>query len=567
VGVVCKFTFKRNRTRILLLVSLVFLVLGVGLGLASIYPAATGQVQSKILIDDTFHMSPNEVRRQGIGAFEGGENLTLLIMTQDEGFVKNFSVVTYTGLNFNESTSRDIIYQYTAGADYYEAVFTTDASQSGDLAFKVSVNEPQVLYPLAWLGTPAKVTFILSLAAASFVLLKNALTNLSQKGTDGESTLPMLGKTNRRRLLALILVSLSIWMVLLAFNSNPLGTFENWYTDHARHPYTANLFLKDGFEVYSQPLDILASRDSSSYMYVTWPEMPHLYPIGSIALFLPFGALLEAGVNTILVLKLEIALFLVFAHLCLYLFLKLFLKKDMRLFWKLVGFYIFYVTLVIFAADGMFDSISLFFGILAVSAFFSEKYDKFLLLVVVAAVFKYQAAIFLFPFIAVGLIRLFERYKISAIARNWIAWVSVALVAIIGVTAWLSLPYLIKTRPELVLNGINSFSSHAQLPWALQSTAVAVTLTGTLVYALYMLKRNSLLSLSSIFLLLPSFTLPYFQNWYLPFYFLYILIPQQKRDSEVTIIWLSFIIFVLSFGGIAFNPIQIFGHLQSMFGR
>jgi len=116
------------------------------------------------------------------------------------------------------------------------------------------------------------------------------------------------------------------------------------------------------------------------------------------------------------------------------------------------------------------------------------------------------------------------------------------------------------------MNGINAFTPHAQIPWTVQSSATLATLAGTIIYAAYMLKKNSLLSLSAIFPLLPSFTLPYFQNWYLPFLFVYVLIPQRKEEVEATIVWLIFMIFMLSFGGIAFNPLQIIGHFQSMLG-
>lgn len=477
-------------------------------------------------------------------------------------------MVTYDGPRGKNFTNyeQNISYSFALGADYYEAIFVTSASGGGDVEFHVTATEPAVVHPFGWLGTPAKAMFIASLAAVFVVLLNTGLVSRGAANLDVKPSLPKISRVNRRRLLVFVAVSLAAWFVLLAFNPNPLGTFENWYTDHARHPYTASLFLKDGLDVFSQPLDMLASRDSSPYMFVTWPEMPHLYPVGSIAVFLPFGALLQAAVDSVLVYKLEIAVFLVFAHLCLYFFLSVFLKKDMHLFWKLVGFYIVYVTLVIYAADGMFDSIAFLFGLLAVTMFFQEKYDGFVLLVLVASVFKYQAAIFLFPFIAVGVARLFERYRVGVLLRNKLIWLSAALLAVTGLTAYLSLPYLIQMRPELVLNGINAFSAHAQIPWTLQSAAVLVTLAGTLAYAVYMLKRNTLLSLSAIFLLLPSFTLPYFQNWYLPFYFIYILIPQKRRDLEVTIVWLVFIIFVLSFGGVAFSPMQILGHVQSMFG-
>ena len=106
--------------------------------------------------------------------------------------------------------------------------------------------------------------------------------------------------------------------------------------------------------------------------------MPHLYPIGSIIVFLPFVALLQSGFNQVLVYKLEIALFLIFAHICLYFFLRNFLNKNANVFWKFAGAYIMYVSLVIYAAGGMFDSIAFIFAIVAVTMFISDRYDLLL---------------------------------------------------------------------------------------------------------------------------------------------------------------------------------------------
>ena len=57
----------------------------------------------------------------------------------------------------------------------------------------------------------------------------------------------------------------------------------------------------------------------------------------------------------------------------------------------------------------------------------------------------------------------------------------------------------------------------------------------------------------SAFSALPSFMLPYFQNWYLPFIFVYVLIPQEKKELEDYRLWLMFIIFMLAFGAGFFN--------------
>jgi hypothetical protein len=354
------------------------------------------------------------------------------------------------------------------------------------------------------------------------------------------------------------------WLFVLVVNSNPLGTFENWYTDLARHSYVSSLFLKDGFSVFNQPLGKLANLDNSYYKFVTWPEMPHLYPLGSIFLFLPFGVLLQKGFDPSLIYKIEIAIFLVFATVCLYFFLKNFLKKDMALLLKLIGIYIIYVSLIIYAADGMFDSVAFLFSMFALTMFMTERYDYFFLLIAVSLFFKYQAGIFLLPLIFVGLIKLFQTNKLSSLLRNKavIAGVIIGFVSIF--TAYLSAPYLLATGPQLIMNGINAFSSNTQVSWGLQSFSVLLTLAVTLAYAVYMLNKNSLLSLSALFLLLPSFMLPYFQNWYLPFIFIYALIPQQKKELDVTMVWLIFMIFMLSFGAISFNPMQILNGLNHL---
>ena len=265
-----------------------------------------------------------------------------------------------------------------------------------------------------------------------------------------------------------------------------------------------------------------------------------------------------------MVYKLEIALFLVFAHVCLYLFLKVFLKKEMRLFWKMAGLYIIYVSLVIYAADGMFDSVAFFFSLLAIAMFVSERYDYFLLLAGVSVFLKYQAGIFLLPLIIVGSLKLLEKTDIGGLLRNKKVVGGTAFGLISVSTAILSVPFLMQTSPQFIMNGINAFAPQAQISWTIQSFCVLLTLAGTMVYVFYMLNKNSLLSLSALFLLLPSFTLPYFQDWYLPFIFVYILIPQRKKELEATAVWLIFMVAVLSFGALSFNPVQILENLKTL---
>ena len=554
---------KRPRiAKMLLYAAILLLVLSIVLAVVSLFPIDTGGNQSYVLINDTFRLSPNEIYREGLGSFHGGEKISLLVQCPT-AFQKNFSIITYNGLRYSNFSQSDIAYSFTAGADYYEAVFFSESPNAGMVHFQVSVQEPKAVFPYSWLTEVSKIMFLLSLGLVILVMLKIVFSN-SSKFTLNMSNLPSLSEKNRRCILVLLLLSLVFWLLLLAVNANPLATFENWYTDHARDSYVSSLFLKNGFSVFDEPLGKLASLDNSYYKFVTWPEMPHLYPLGSIFLFLPFGVLLQNGFDAILVYKIEIAIFLVFAHICLYFFLKNFLKKDLVWLLKALGVYIIYVTLVIYAADGMFDSVAFLFSLLALSMFMTERYDYFFLLVAVSVFFKYQAGIFLLPLIIVGLMKLFEKNRLGSLLRNKTVVAGAALGIVSVFTATLSAPYFLATGPQLIMNGINAFSPNSQISWTLQSFSVLLTLAATLAFAVYMLNKNSLLSLSALFMLLPIFMLPYFQNWYLPFIFIYVLIPQQKKELEVTMVWLLFMIVVLSFGGVSFNPLQIFGALKSL---
>jgi hypothetical protein len=545
----------------LLNVSAALLVLSVVLALASIYPVQSGQTQSSVLLDSSFHLSSLETRRQGLGSFHGGENLTVQVQG-DPGFVKNFSIITYRATNFTEQSSGDITFSFLAGADYYEAVFYCLPDTSGNVHLTVEVNKPAVDYPYSAIGSPAKLLFVASLSVIILVTLKTAVDQNAKKPFP--NVLPSIGRTGRRRLIILLLVSLVMWFSLLALNTNSLAGFEDWYTDHARHPYTSTLFLSRGFAVFDTPLGDLSSSDSSYYKFVTWPEMPHLYPLGSIFLFMPFGVMLQNGVDSLLVFKLEIALFIAVVHVCLYFFLKYYWKKPLDLPWKLVGVYIIYVSLVIFAANGMFDSIAFLFSLFGLTLFLTKRYDLFILLLGVSIIFKYQAGIFLLPLIIYALLELYRANKISGLIKNKALVAGAALAVISVFTALLSAPYLLQTRAELVMNGINAFNSHSQIPWWLQTLAVLLTLAVTLAYTFYMYKRSSLMSLSAIFLLLPSYMMPYIQNWYLPFLFAYILVPTEKKELGATMIWLVFMILMLSFGGSSFNPLLIFENLKTM---
>jgi hypothetical protein len=550
----------------LLLTTVLLVVLSVCLSTVSLYVTPESGSQTRVLVNETFQLSPNETYRQGLGSFYGDENVTVKVQSSpplQENFslqlpLSNDILLIKSGIAYN-TTKPNFSYSFLASPDYYDAVFTSNSSKTRTINFEALDQKPKVAYPYAWLNEPSKIMFFVTLAAAILLALKIAMSGFSTC-KPSKLALPSLSRTAQRRLLTLLLFGLVVWLLVLALNSNPLGTFENWYTDNARDSYVASLFVKDGFSVFSQPIGKLSSLDVSNFKYVTWPQMPNLYPLGSVLLFAPFGVLIQNGVNSTLIFKIEIAIFLTVATACAYFFLRVYLNKDMTLILKLLGVYIIYVTLVACAADGTFESVAFIFSLFAIYMFVTERYDYFLLLITVSTFFKYEAALFLLPLIGVGLIRLIQKNKVNTLIRNKAVLAALGFSSVSAFTAYLSAPYLASGAPQLIMNGINAFSSNTHISWANQSFFVLLTLAATLAYAVYMLNKNPLLSLSALFLLLPSFAMPYIQNWYMPFLFVYALIPQQKKELNATVFWLIFMVAVLAFSGTNFQLLIPYFH-------
>ena len=568
--------------KLILVFALLLLSLGVVLSVVSFFPFTATGTQRTTIINDSFTMTLHETYRQGLGSFHGNENITLQIDLPNSTPV-NFSLLTYTGTSYSNSLDSNTTYSFAAGTDYYEAVFLADAKTPADVQFQVSVEKPNVNYPFSWLSLPSKALFIASWTTLLLAILKSTMKNEPEAKTEKQSTMSVLKRKNLRWLHIAIIISFMFWIALLVVNTHSFATFENWYTDAARHPYTSTLFTKVGFQVFDTPLGRLSSLDASPYKFVTWAEMPNLYPLGSVFLFMPFGALLEAGFAHVLVFKAEIALLLFVSHVCLYLFLKQLWNKELELspkdvyltpLWKhefnfllkALATYLFYIVLVVYAADGQFDSVAFLFCLPAVALFLSKRYDLFLLLTAVAFTFKYQAGIFLLPLILIAILRLGQKYPPLTLLRNKVVLAALGLGAVDLFTAYLSAPFLIAARPELIMNGVNAFSPHAQVSWTTQIFAVLLTLGVTLGCAIYLLNKSRLMSLSMIFSLLPIFSMPYFQPWYLPFFFVYPLIPQPKRSLEVTLLWLIFIVFMLSFGGLSYDPLAILNNIRRIIG-
>ncbi len=127
---------KRSGTTILLFAAMLFIVLSISLATVSLYTVPDQHSsQTRVLINVTFQLSPNETYRQGLGSFFGDENITLE-MQSSASFQKNFSLMLpvsndvlliKTGMAYN-STQPNFTYSFLASPDYYDAVFTSASS-------------------------------------------------------------------------------------------------------------------------------------------------------------------------------------------------------------------------------------------------------------------------------------------------------------------------------------------------------------------------------------------------------------------------------------------------------
>ena len=548
-----------------LIIFFIFLVfLSIFMALASIFPVISPELETNVVITSSFNLTSLETFRYGLGSFSGEETVYISAIKYPK-LSLYFSILTYNGLEYSDNSTNDIEYSFDASANYYEALFFSQSDEFIEIQFEVSVQKNNISFPFESLNNIAKGLFLSSITSLFLIILNSYFCSFSDNKTTGKND-PPFTRRNKWVVIFLILLSLVFWFSLITINSNSHATFENWYTDHARHPYSSSLFTKFGLSIFNTPLEDLANIDNSYYKFVTWPQMPHLYPVGSFLLFLPFAFLLQNAVDQILVYKMEIFVFLIFSHTGLYFFLKQFWKKNSFLLLKLIGIYAIYIPLIVYSANGMFDAIPFFFSLISLNLFIAKRYDYFLFFIAISSILKYQPLLFLFPLIVIALIKLYNKHSISVIYKNKKVIVAIFLIATSIYTALLSLPFLIESNNLSVTNGITAFSIHSQIPWLFQSLAVLLTLTITVVFSIYMLDKNPIISLLSLFILVPSFFLQYFQIWYLPFLFLYSIIPTKKRYVELTLFWLLFIMGMLSFGASSFNLLNVINSWSQILG-
>jgi len=127
-------------------------------------------IEKDVLIDDTFRLSPNEIRRHGLGALRAGHEICITVRELNNLTV-NCSVVTYGRTIYErESMSYDET-NFTADYDYYEVVFYNNASTSRNINLLASLERRTERYPNLWLVTPAKSVFFVGWTLTLLILV------------------------------------------------------------------------------------------------------------------------------------------------------------------------------------------------------------------------------------------------------------------------------------------------------------------------------------------------------------------------------------------------------------
>ena len=358
-------------------------------------------------------------------------------------------------------------------------------------------------------------------------------------------------------------VSFVLWALVLYFNPYYFADLEMRYTDHMRHEYMAWLFLHVGFKVFSTPLENLSLQAPSLNPHPTWRTHPHIYPLGSILYFIPFGVLSNLGIiSDITVHKLMILSFLTGAHLAIYYFMMELRKYNFGLFLTISVSSLFYTHLIFWALNGFYDAIAILFIILAIK-YWREGSSLKSLVILTGSFFLHYRSIFYLPLWITLFAKILLQHKddlwsqlthLNRLSLSFLWFLSVA--SLNFYTIYLSFfnrswKIPVEWQPSVI--NIYSGKLDAQI---LLLTLSAITF-------LILVKRKSYITFFSLLLCLAYmlFT-PNWMHWHNLFFFPALLLSLDKTSVEVASFWLITIIYFTT-GFI--SPLWISQLLQTMF--
>ena len=356
---------------------------------------------------------------------------------------------------------------------------------------------------------------------------------------------------NKKTIFKLVLlISFLFCAYLVIVNNSFTSCLEPRYIDSLRHQRFAFEFFNSGFEIFSTPLKDLAEIGNPAY-YTGWKEFPEFYPLGAVLFFMPFGFLAFNGImDPIIINKSILIIFLIFAHLDVYLFITKINDEGEE---KGIAFLIsllFYLFIILWSLNGQYEAIPLLFILLGIQYIKENKNLLGIFFYALALTFKYQALILL-PIFSIPILKIFikERWTILSNIRNafnkkiFLLSCSIFIFILLDLyTFSLSYPFFSNIPIE------NIISVYALTPFSLNHSTLGffgiLFITILSAFYLFYIKDNTM-GLTVIWCFLALILSRQFQMWYILWIFPIIILTKSSKSFRITAIWLIGLLYLL----------------------
>ena len=352
-----------------------------------------------------------------------------------------------------------------------------------------------------------------------------------------------------------LLVSLIFTSYLVLANNAFTSSLEPQYFDHLRHQRFAFEFLSEGMSIFSTPMKELVPIGNPAYY--GWSEIPEFYPMGIVIFFIPFSILaFNSIIDPTIINKLTIIIFLLFAHLAIYLYTSTLFNQSYDKTRQeehgvtIILIVIFYIYLIIWSLNGQYEAIPVFFVILSLIQLKKKNCGQSVFWYVIAIFFKYQA-IFLLP------IYLFVAYRLIGTSEDIILKIknsSKMSKLLIGVTigiSFINVYTFLKSLPSLshipIENPFYILSINlAHILSTDQTMFILLALITTLFAVLNFISKDFTFGALVCWLFATIVFSKQFQMWYMFWFFLPLIICTTSTRRLYYSLWLVGVIYCMS---------------------
>lgn len=303
------------------------------------------------------------------------------------------------------------------------------------------------------------------------------------------------------------------------------------YTDHMRHAYAAWALLNIGPEVFTTP--IAHWNFGASHPFVSWPTLPHLYPIGSLILFIPFGVLINLGVvPEPLVNMAMIMLFGVFGVVASWLLYDT-LNDSYEPILLAIVLLMVVPSYIFWGLNGFFDTVAVTLALYGVRAYWRENNGTSMLALVGALSLHYRLW-YLGP---LALVVAWRYWRTHDTLLDW----RLALVGVLGagsfVSFFLTIPGLMSLSESPLVHPNPLSPTSALTPQLLLALGVAVVLLAVV----YRYETNYLMMISLTLAVLSVFTFTQWMPWY-PVLLTPTFALASRRPSRIALVGVFFLL-------------------------